>query len=55
MNFQARLTFPSTNLTSTSGLLCLSTTWDEKLSKHMAAVKVCLTAVKYGRNVAAWN
>ena len=21
----------------------------------MAAVKVCLTAVKYGRNVAAWN
>ena len=53
MNSQAHTTFPFTNLTSTSGLLCLSTTWDEKLSKHMAAVKVCLTAVKYGRNVAA--
>ena len=44
-----------TYLTSTSGLLCLSTTCDEKLSKHIAAVKVCLTAVKYGRSVAAWK
>lgn len=39
-------------LTSTSGLLCLSTTWEEKFSKHMAAAKVCLTAFKYGLSVA---
>ena len=35
-----------THLTSTSGLLCLSTTCDEKSSRHMAAVSVCLTAVR---------
>lgn len=37
---------------STSGLLCRSTTCDEKLSKHKAAVNVCRTAAKYGFNVA---
>lgn len=38
--------------TSTSGLLCRSTTCDEKLVRHMAAFNVCRTAVKYGFNVA---
>lgn len=33
-------------LTSTSGLLCLSTTWEEKFSKHIAASSVLLTADK---------
>ncbi|KAJ8982576.1 hypothetical protein NQ317_005047 [Molorchus minor] len=33
-------------LTSTSGLLCLSTTCEEKLSKHIAAVNVWRTAVR---------
>ena len=36
--------------TSISGLLCLSTNWDEKSSKHIAAVNDDLTAVKYGFN-----
>ena len=39
-------------LTSTSGLLCLSTTCDEKFSKHIAAVRVFFTAVRYGLSVA---
>lgn len=39
--------------TSTSGLLCRSTTCDEKLVKHIDAVNVCRTAVKYGFSVAA--
>ena len=33
-------------LASTSGLLCLSTTWEPKFSKQSAAVKVALTAAK---------
>ena len=33
-------------LTSTSGLLCLSTTWEEKFSRHIAASSVVLTADK---------
>ena len=36
---------------STSGLLCLSTTCEAKFSKHIAAVKVALTAFKYGLKV----
>jgi len=40
------------DLTSTSGLLCRSTTCEEKLSRHMAAVRVCLTAARYGLRVA---
>lgn len=42
-----RLTYPD----STSGVLCLSATWEEKFSKHKAAVKVERTAVRYGRSV----
>lgn len=41
--------------TSTSGLLCLSTIWDEKFSKHIAAFRVRLTAVKYGFKVPDWK
>lgn len=40
-----------THLTSTSGLLCLSTTCDEKFSTHMEACKVFLTASRYGFRV----
>lgn len=36
---------------SISGVLCLSATWEEKFSKHKAAVKVERTAVRYGRSV----
>lgn len=41
-----------THLTSTSGLLCRSTTWEEKFSKHRAAWRVARTAFRYGRKVA---
>ena len=40
----------TTYLTSTSGLLCLSTTCDGKLRIDTAAFKVCFTASKYGFN-----
>ena len=33
-------------LTSISGLLCLSTFWLEKFSRHIAASSVCFTAFK---------
>lgn len=39
------------HLASTSGLLCLSTTCDEKFSRHIAAVRVDLTAARYGLSV----
>ena len=35
-----------TYLTSTSGLLCLSTTWLSKFSRHMAAVSDARTALR---------
>lgn len=41
----------STDLASISGLLCLSTTCDEKFCSVKAAVKVLLTALRYGRRV----
>jgi len=41
--------------TSTSGLLCRSTTCDEKLSRHIAAVNVWRTAFRYGCNVADYH
>ena len=43
----------SAHLTSTSGLLCRSTTCDSKFSKHMVAVSVERTADRYGFKVAA--
>ena len=46
---------PETHLTSTSGLLCLSTTWLSKFSRHMAAVREERTACRYGFNVAAYR
>ena len=58
-SFSFRLTIKGVNnnslllRTSTSGLLCLSTTWELKLSRHMAAVNVDLPAFRYGFNVAA--
>lgn len=47
----------STNayLTSTSGLLCRSTTWELKFCRHIAADNVCRTAFRYGRKVADWK
>ena len=36
---------------STSGMLCRSTTWLEKFSRHSAAVRLALTQFKYGRSV----
>ena len=36
--------------TSISGRLCLSTNWDEKSSRQIAAVSDARTAVKYGFN-----
>ena len=39
------------DLASISGLLCLSTTWDEKFWSVNAAVRVLLTALRYGRSV----
>ena len=38
-------------LTSTSGLLCLSMTWELKLTRQTAASRVLLTAVRYGLRV----
>lgn len=49
------LSAPLTHLTSTSGLLCRSTTWEEKFSKHRAACRVARTAFRYGRRVAVWK
>lgn len=46
---------PETHLTSTSGLLCLSTTWLSKFSRHMAAVREERTACRYGFSVAAYR
>ena len=40
-----------TNLASISGLLCLSTTCDEKFSSVNAAVNVARTALRYGLKV----
>lgn len=45
----------STHRTSTSGLLCLSTTCEEKFSRQRAACKVARTALRYGRKVAVWG
>lgn len=36
------------HLTSTSGLLCLSTFWDGKFLRHVAAISVARTASRYG-------
>ena len=36
--------------TSTSGLLCLSTSWEEKLLSVSAASREWRTAVRYGRS-----
>ncbi len=36
------------SMTLTSGLLCLSTSWQAKLCKHIAAVSVLLTHARYG-------
>ncbi len=44
-----------TYLTSTSGLLCRSTTWLSKFSRHIAAVREARTAFRYGLRVAAWS
>lgn len=44
-----------THRTSTSGLLCLSTTCEEKFSRQRAACRVARTALRYGRNVAVWG
>lgn len=41
----------TTYFDSTSGLLCRSTTWDEKFSSVSAAVSVARTAFRYGRRV----
>ena len=41
-------------LLSISGLLWRSTTCDPKFSRHIAAVSVDLTAVRYGRRVFDW-
>lgn len=46
---------PRTHRTSTSGLLCLSTTWEEKFSRQRAACRVARTALRYGRKVAVWE
>ena len=43
--------WPVTYRASTSGLLCRSTTCDEKFSKVRAAVSVLRTALRYGRSV----
>ena len=40
-----------TDPASTSGLLCLSTTCEEKFSNVRAAVRVLRTALRYGRSV----
>jgi len=39
--------FHKTHRTSTSGLLCRSTFWEEKFSRHMAASSVDRTAARY--------
>lgn len=44
-----------THRTSTSGLLCLSTTCEEKFSRQRAACRVARTALRYGRRVAVWG
>jgi hypothetical protein len=36
------------HLTSTSGLLCLSTFWEGKFLRHVAAVRERCTASRYG-------
>ena len=36
---------------SISGMLCRSTTWLEKFSRHNAAVRLARTQFRYGRNV----
>lgn len=36
---------------STSGMLCRSTTWLEKFSRHNAAVRLARTQFRYGRSV----
>lgn len=41
----------STHAASTSGLLCLSTTWDEKFCRVNAAVNELRTAFRYGLSV----
>ena len=40
------------SLISISGLLCLSTFWLEKFSRHIAASRVLLTHKRYGFRVA---
>lgn len=40
---------------SISGLLCRSTTCDEKFSKQIEAVRVDRTAFRYGLRVFDWN
>src|SRR5271170_7319661 len=40
---------------STSGMLCRSTTWLEKFSRHNAAVRLARTQFKYGRRVLDYN
>ena len=40
-------------LASTSGMLCRSTTWLEKFSRHSAAVRLARTQLRYGRSVFA--
>lgn len=47
-----RCSLPAPYLTSTSGLLCRSTTCEEKFSRHSAACSVARTAFRYGRSVA---
>jgi len=45
----------TTNLVSTSGLLCLSTSCDGKFLKHKDAFNVCLIQSKYGLRVLAYK
>jgi hypothetical protein len=40
---------------SISGMLCRSTTWEEKFSRQSAAVSEARTQLKYGRSVFACN
>ena len=59
-SFSLRLTTRGVNKsslllrTSTSGLLWRSTIWDSKFSRHIAAVRLARTALRYGFSVAAW-
>jgi len=41
-------------LSSTSGLLCLSTSWQGKFWRHIAASRVFRMQVRYNRSVLAW-